>query len=112
MNKKRLSKGLALLLALIMLASVFPGTAMAWNITYDRDVGSSYYNLISQREWDIAPGIVETEMVLNNDAGTRRQVVHTATIDVNRTCTPGSRKTSWSTGRTPKTASSSPRAPT
>ena len=83
MNTKRLFKSLAVFLAVIMLVSVLPSTAFAWTISYDTNVGSSYYKLISQREWDIAPGIVETEMVLNNSAGTRRQVVHTATIDVN-----------------------------
>ena len=83
MNTKRLFKSLAVFLAVIMLVSVLPSTAFAWTISYDTNVGSSYYKLISQREWDIAPGIVETEMVLNNSAGTRRQVVHTATIDIN-----------------------------
>ena len=42
-----------------------------------------YYNVISKRGWDIAPGIEESEIVLNNDAGTRRQVLHTATMDLN-----------------------------
>ena len=49
----------------------------------DANGGSDYYNIISQKEWTLAPGITETEIVMNNDAGTRRQVMHTAVIDLN-----------------------------
>ena len=42
-----------------------------------------YYNLISKKDWDIAPGITESEIVLNNDAGTRRQVLFVMEADMN-----------------------------
>ncbi len=51
-------------------------------LDYDAQ-SDDYYNVISKRGWDIAPGIEESEIVLNNDAGTRRQVLHTATMDLN-----------------------------
>ena len=82
MKKKHLSKILAMLLAVVMLASVLPMNIFAATIYDDSNGGSDYYNVISEKEWDIAPGVKEYEQVLNNDDGTRRQVVHTATVDL------------------------------
>lgn len=83
MKRKTFAKVLATVLAVAMLFSVVPIAASAVSFTYDTTKGDSYYNVISQRNWDLAPGILETEQVLNNAAGTRRQVVHTATVDLN-----------------------------
>ena len=80
---KSFHKAITVALSVLMLVSVFSVSAFAFSVEYDTSVGSSYYNVISQREWDIAPGITETEIVLNNAAGTRRQVMHTATVDFN-----------------------------
>ncbi len=80
---KRTNKLVALLLAVIMLVSVLNVSAFAASIYDDGNGGSDYYKVISEREWDIAPGVKEYEQVLNNDAGTRRQVLHTAVVDVN-----------------------------
>jgi len=43
----------------------------------------NYYNLISKKDWAIAPGITESEIVLNNDAGSRRQVLFVMEADLN-----------------------------
>ena len=83
MKQSYLSKTLALLLAMIMLVSVLPLNALAASEYDDSNGGSDYYNIISEKEWQIAPGVKETELVMNNDAGTRRQVMHTAIVDVN-----------------------------
>jgi len=83
MKSKLFTKGLAMVLALLMLAGAFSANAFAASIYDDNNGGSDYYNVISEREWDIAPGVKEYEQVLNNDAGTRRQVLHTAVVDVN-----------------------------
>ena len=84
MRKTQLSKILAMLLAVIMLTSVLPINIFALDTNYsDSNGGSDYYNVISKKDWDIAPGVKETEMVLNNDEGTRRQVLHTAVVDLN-----------------------------
>ncbi len=83
MKKSFLSKVLAMLLVGIMLVSAVPMNSFAASIYDESNGGSEYYNIISEKNWDLAPGIKETELVMNNDAGTRRQVVHTATIDIN-----------------------------
>ena len=84
MKHSRLTQSLALLLSVIMMISVLPLSALAAGATYDdSNGGSSYYQLISKKNWDLAPGIVEEEVVLNNEAGTRRQVVHTVSVDMN-----------------------------
>ena len=80
MKKSRISKILTMLLVAIMLVTAIPMNAFGASIYDDGNGGSDYYNVISEREWDIAPGVKEYEQVLNNDAGTRRQVVHTALI--------------------------------
>ena len=82
MKKSQMPKILAMLLVVVMLVSVLPMNIFAATIYDDSNGGSDYYNVISEKEWDIAPGVKEYEQVLNNDAGTRRQVVHTATVDL------------------------------
>ena len=78
-----MKKTLSILLVVMMVVSVFSMNTFAATIYDDSNGGTDYYNLISEKEWDIAPGVKEYEQVLNNDAGTRRQVLHTAVIDVN-----------------------------
>ena len=83
MKHSQLSRMMTLLLAVLMLVSVLPVNALAASEYDESNGGSTYYNIISEKEWQIAPGVKETELVLNNDAGTRRQVLHTAIVDVN-----------------------------
>ena len=82
MKKCQFCKILALALAIMMLVSIVPLNAFA-SFYDDSNGGSTYYNVISEKIWNIAPGVQENEIVLNNDAGTRRQVLHTAVVDVN-----------------------------
>ncbi len=43
---------------------------------------NGYYNQISRKDYVLVPGAAyEYEMVLNNDAGTRRQVIHVIEVD-------------------------------
>ena len=80
--KRTLFKTLAMTLAVIMLVSVFTlGASAAWNYQ-ENATNDTYYKLISQKYWQIAPGIEETEVVLNNDGGSRRQVVHSVSVDL------------------------------
>ncbi len=80
----KMKKSVSLLLTVLMLLSIVPLNVFAFDINYsDSNGGSNYYQVISKKDWDLAPGIKETEIVLNNEAGTRRQVVHTATMDLN-----------------------------
>ena len=70
--KQVFKKGVAFLLAFVMVlgvVSAVPFTALAAN---DYTINSTpttddYYNLVSKKDWDIAPGITESEIVLNND---------------------------------------------
>ncbi|MBR3145554.1 MAG: hypothetical protein IKF53_06685 [Clostridia bacterium] len=52
---------------------VFSGTLFGTN---------GYYNVISKKDYTLVPGAAtETEMVLNNAAGSCRQVLHIAEVD-------------------------------
>ena len=86
MKTRPLSKIVAMLLVIVMLVSALPMSVLAATTAGgydDNNGGSDYYNIISEKEWDLAPGIKEYEQVLNNSSGTRRQVVHTAVVDIN-----------------------------
>ena len=43
--------------------------------------GDGYYSVVSRKDWDIAPGIKESEIVLNEASGTRRQVMRVMEVD-------------------------------
>lgn len=53
------------------------------NITLYAQWDDIYYNTISETQWDIAPGITEKQIVLNNDAGDYRQVLFVMEADLN-----------------------------
>lgn len=82
--KNKATKVISMLLCLVMLFSALPISAMAAFDYAHNEAESSddYYNIVSKKDWDIAPGITETEIVLNNDAGDRRQVVHLMEADI------------------------------
>ena len=81
--KKSAIKLLAMALAVIMLVGVVPVYAFAASIDYDTDRDDDYYKLISKKDWELAPGITESEIVLNNAASTHRQVAHVVEVDLN-----------------------------
>ena len=81
----------AWLLAAVMLIGVLPLNAFAtipnWeesNVIFEgTSFGTNgYYNVISKKDYVLVPGAaVESEMVINNAAGTRRQVLHIIEVD-------------------------------
>ena len=78
----RFPKVVALLLCLCMVLSMVPMTVFAAGIDYvERE--DTYYKVISKDDYQLAPGILESEIVLNNDAGSHRQVAHVVEIDIN-----------------------------
>ena len=83
MNKKAFCKGLSVIIAVIMLMSLIPSNVLAAWVYNEQATTDAYYKLISQRYWQLAPGIQETEVVINNSQGTRRQVVHSVSVDLN-----------------------------
>ena len=79
-----MKKFLAVTLALLMIASVLPmSTFAAEGDSAIATVASScsYYNLIEKNIYNLAPGAVESEIIINNDEGSRRQVVHVIEVD-------------------------------
>ncbi len=82
--KRQLKKFLALILSMSMLFGIMPVSAhAAYDYAHNEAESSDdYYDIISKSDWDIAPGIKETEIVLNNDAGDRRQVIHLMEADI------------------------------
>ena len=91
MNSKTISRIAAILIAAIMFVCAAPTTVFAaianWsdtNVVYDETTfgTNGYYNVISKKDYTLVPGAAtETEMVLNNATGTRRQVLHIIELD-------------------------------
>ena len=71
-------------LAVLMVLTQVPLAAFAANdyVINSSESSDDYYNLITKTDWDIAPGITESEIVLNNDDGSRRQVLHIMEADM------------------------------
>ena len=95
-RKRKVMKNLTtrvvvLLLAIAMVFGAFSITAAAsipnWednNVVFEgTSFGTNgYYNVISKKDYVLVPGAaVESEMVINNAAGTRRQVLHIIEVD-------------------------------
>ena len=91
MSRKAIARVVAVLLSVLMLVSIVPLSAFAaipnWedtNVVYDGETfgTNGYYNVISKKDYVLVPGAaVESEIVLNNAAGTRRQVLHIIEVD-------------------------------
>ena len=91
MNNRRTARVIAFVLCIVMLFSIVPMTAFAaipnWeneNVVFDgTSFGTNgYYNVISKKDYVLVPGAaVESEIVLNNATGTRRQVLHIIEVD-------------------------------
>ena len=85
MTKRFFSKFLAMTLVVVMFVGGLPistWAAEAWDYNADA-LEDDYYKLISKKDWELAPGIQETEIVLNNADGSKRQVVHSVKVDMN-----------------------------
>ena len=79
--KKSFKQSVAFVLCFVMVLSVFvsvPFTASANDYTINSTTSTdNYYNLVSKKDWNIAPGITESEIILNNDDGTETQELKT-----------------------------------
>ena len=90
MIKKR-NRIVALIVTFMMIVTAVPITTLAsipnWeenNVVFDgTSFGTNgYYNVISKKDYVLVPGAaVESEIVLNNATGTRRQVLHVIEVD-------------------------------
>ena len=91
MKSKNFSRVMAVILTAAMLMGLFSVTAFAtipnWseeNVVFNGSTfgTNGYYNVISKKDYVLVPGAAtETEMVLNNTAGNRRQVLHIIEVD-------------------------------
>ncbi len=78
-----MKKFIAMALALLMMVSV-PMSVLATEIDLNIGVGGcDYYNVIEKNDYNLAPGAVESEIIINDDTGNNRNVVHVIEIDPN-----------------------------
>ncbi|MBQ4562265.1 MAG: phosphodiester glycosidase family protein [Clostridia bacterium] len=73
------TKIISILLCFIFLIGIFPIASLAVDF---KDSPDGYYSVISKTDWELAPGITESEIILNNAAGSKRQVNHVVEIDI------------------------------
>jgi len=79
-----MKKLLAAVVAMLLLIGVLPLSAIAATVDLELNGANSscdYYNVIQKTDYDLVPGAVESEIIMNNDGGTRRQVVHVIEVD-------------------------------
>ena len=91
MTCKSASRVVAALLVAVMLLSSLPLSVFATDVPENssgvindgKKFGTNgYYNIISKKDYVLVPGAaIESEMVLNNADGTRRQVLHIIEVD-------------------------------
>ena len=77
----KLKRILVSALAVLLVISMLPVGVFAADVDFTES-SDGYYKVISKDDYDIAPGITESEIVLNNVDGTRRQVLHVMEADV------------------------------
>ena len=83
--KKRtpLVRVFALALSILLLLGMVPVTALA--ASFDVGVTDNYYTILSEKEYVLCDGAVEKDIVINNESGSRRQVLHVIEVDPNNT---------------------------
>ena len=91
MTRKATIRVITVLIAIAMFVGLVPFSAFAsipgWadnNVVFSGTTfgEAGYYNVISQKDYVLVPGAaVESEIVLNNADGTRRQVLHVIEVD-------------------------------
>ncbi len=79
--KQIFKKSVSFLLAFVMVLGVFTAMPFAAAIDYAEE-DDDFYKVISKKNWELAPGVLESEIVINNDAGDRRQVMHVVEVDI------------------------------
>ena len=88
--RKTTTRLVALALTIVMMLGMLPVIAFADDSSVQNEViygdgkfgYNGYYNVISRKDYVLVPGAaIEYEMVLNNAAGTRRQVLHVIEVD-------------------------------
>ncbi len=78
-RNKLFSRAIAFVLAFAMCVGMIPATAFAADV--DTAVSNNYYTVISNKQYALAPGATESEIVVNNATGDDRKVVHVFEVD-------------------------------
>ena len=84
--KHSIAKLSSVILCLAMVFACFSpiSTLAAVEHTHDSSASSDhYYNVVTKKDWDTAPGISETEISLKSKDGTRNQRAHIMVADMN-----------------------------
>lgn len=79
--RKTAKKALALILGIAMIFSMLSITALATTSAVDFTDTDGYYDIIYKKDYVLSQGVTESEIVLNNAAGSRRQVLHVIEAD-------------------------------
>ena len=66
----------------MMLFGIIPMGVFAATPSYDEQA-SDYYKVVSKKDWELAPGVIESEIIINNETGDRQQVAHVVEVDIN-----------------------------
>ena len=82
MKHNKFTRGLSLFVVIVMLMCTLPLSVFAAEVVEYIEAEGDYYKVISNKNWELAPGIVESEIILNNDSGDRRQVMHVVEVDI------------------------------
>ena len=70
-------------LAFLLVVAMMPLSTFATSIDFDLDDGScDFYNLIEKNDYALAPGAIESEIIINDDTGTNRNVLHVIEVDL------------------------------
>ncbi len=78
-----MKKILAAVLAMLMIISIIPMSAMAATVDFDLSKSNTnYYSIVEKSDYVLAPGATETELVVNNKAGNHRNVIHAVEVDL------------------------------
>ena len=66
--------------AIILCIGMLPFSSLA-AIDFDLSASNDYFTVISNKEYTLAPGVSESEIVVNNKEGSDRKVVHVFEVD-------------------------------
>ncbi len=67
-------------MATVLAACMMPLSAFA-AVDFDTTVSNDYYSVISNKEYALAPGVSESEIIVNNSVGSDRKIVHVLEVD-------------------------------
>lgn len=76
-------KSLKVALALLLVLCMTPLGAFAALVDFDEDANScGFYRIISKNDYKLAPGAVESEIIVNDESGANRNVIHVIEVDL------------------------------